>query len=584
MKFLRNLLAVLVGLTLFTGAFFLIMIGVISAIGTAEPKVTIESNSVLKLNLNRPIVERTVDDPFADLGILPGLENALGVLDVKRAIQHAKNDDNIKGIYLDCGSVMAGYASLEEIRNDLKSFKESGKFVVSYSEMYGESGYYLASVADEVMSAKEAPYFEFNGINYTAIFLKGLFDKLDIEPEIYRVGEFKSAVEPFMRKDMSAENRMQVSSFIGSIYRNMLSQIADSRDLAVSRLQAISDSMLVFNATDAVEYGLIDATGYYDEAQQIVRERMELDEDENIRFIEIEKYIKAADPSSGSLNRIAVVVAEGEIVSGEGENQMVGSERFVKAIRQAREDKSIKAVVLRINSPGGSGLASDVIWREVALTKKEKPVIASMSDLAASGGYYIAMGCDTIVANPGTITGSIGVFGLMLNMQDFFDNKLGITSESVNTGEYSDIFTMMRPHNQAEKARLQSMVDDFYQAFIEKAAEGRDMSPEEMHEIAQGRVWTGEQALENGLVDVLGGYEDALALAAEKAGIEDYQVRYYPKQKTFIEQLFEGFGSDVETMVMKKKFGEYYYYLEQVNALKRRTGVQARMPFDLRIQ
>lgn len=584
MKFLRNLLAVIVGLFLFSLFGFFIMLGIISTISTGKEKIVVAPNSILRINLNRPIVERTMDDPFSDLGIFPGVKSALGLLDLTRAIRYAKTDDNIKGIYLDCGSTMAGYASLQEIRNTLLDFKESGKFVISYSEMYTEPGYYLASVADEVMVAQESIFFEFNGLSYSAVFFKGLLDKLGIQPEIYRVGEYKSAVEPFMRKDLSSENEYQIKSYISSIYESTLQEVAASREINVDSLDQIASTMKVFDADDALKYRLVDRLAYHDQVYENMKERLALEEDKEIKFTEIEKYIRAAEPNTTSLNRIAVVVASGEITSGSGDNSVVGSEDFVKALQEVRKDDNVKAVVLRINSPGGSGLASDVIWREIMLTREKKPVIASMSDLAASGGYYIAMGCDTIVANPTTITGSIGVFGLMFNFQDFLNDKLGITTDVVMTGEYSDIFNMTRPHTAEEKAMIQNMIEKFYRVFTSKAAEGRNMPVEKLEEIAGGRVWTGQQAIGIGLVDLAGDFDKALAIAAEKAAIDNYKIRYYPKQKNFLEQILENLTTEVETKVMKSALGEDYYYLKKMRELKNSSGIQARFPYDVTIR
>jgi len=584
MKFLRNLLAVIVGLFIFSLFSLFVMIGVVSSLATMEEKVEVRPNSVLRLDLNRAIVERALDDPFAELGFVHGVKKPLGVLDITRAIKYAKTDDNIKGIYLDCGMISAGYASLLEIRKALLDFKDSGKFIVSYSEMFTDPGYYLASVADEVMVAQESIFFEFNGISSNTVFLKGLLDKLGIEPEIYRVGDYKGAVEPFMRKDLSPENEFQIKSFISSIYQSIIRDIAASRRISVDSLDEIASEMKVFSAEDALKFKLVDRMGYYDQVDANLKERLDLGEADKVEFSDIEKYIKAAQPASSTLNRIAVVIAAGEIVSGSGDHTMVGSEEFVKALQEVRDDENVKAVVLRINSPGGSGMASDVIWREIMLTKEKKPVIASMSDLAASGGYYIAMGCDTIVTNPTTITGSIGVFGLMFNIQKFLNDKLGITTDVVSTGKHSDIFNMTRPHTPEEKAMIQNMVEKFYKAFVDKAAEGRNMPVEKIMEIASGRVWTGEQAVQIGLADMTGDFDTALEIAAQKAGVDDYKIRYYPKRKTFLEQLFEGLTTEVELRIAKKSLGEEYYFLKKLNEVKNWTGIQARMPYDITIR
>jgi protease IV len=581
MNFLKTLLAVITGLFLFSLICLVLFIGAISILG-AERKVRIDANSVLRIDLNRAIVEMPADDPFS--GFLPGVKRPLGLLDIKRALRHAKTDNNIQGVLLDCGQVMAGYASLQELRDAILDFKESGKFVLSYSEFYTEPGYYLASAADEVMVTRESIIFEFNGLSYNAVFFKGLLDKLQIEPEVYRVGEYKGAVEPFTRRDLSPENQQQISSFINSIYQNVLRDISASRNIPVETLHNIAYEMQVFSAEDALNARLVDHLAYLDQVHDNIRERLDMDKDKEIKFVSIERYIRAAEPSSSSMNRIAVVVASGDIVSGKGERERVGSEDFVKIFQEIRKDKNIKAVVLRINSPGGSAMASDVIWREILLTREKKPVIASMSDLAASGGYYLAMHCDTIIANPTTITGSIGVFGLMVNLEKFLDDKLGITTDVVKTGRHSDMFNMTRPNTPAEKAMIQRMVDGIYETFVTKVSEGRKMELERVEEIAQGRVWTGDQALDNGLVDLLGNFEDAVNIAAAKAGIEDFRLRHYPRPKTFLEMLLEGFNPDMEARIMKSRLGEEYIYLKKMKELKHMIGIQARMPYDLVIR
>lgn len=583
MKFLRNLLAVLVGLFLFSIISFFILAGIFSSLASMEDQVNITDNSVLELDLNRQILERVVDDPLADAGFLPGVKGALGLIDLLEMLKYAKNDENIKGIYLESSNVMAGYASLKEIRDALLDFKSSGKFIIAYSQLYTEKGYYLASVADTVMLNPSSTLMEFNGISYSSVFFKGTLEKLGVEPVIFRVGEFKSAIEPFTRKDMSEENRMQINSFINSIYNDVLRDISDSRNVPVEKLEQVSDSMLVWDAEDALREGLIDQLGYYDQLVENIRQKMGLEDEKEVQFVSVDKYLKAVDIENTSRNRIAVIVANGEIMTGKGDNTTVGSETFVETLRRVRKDKNIKAVVLRINSPGGDGLASDVIWREIELTKSEKPVIASMSDMATSGGYYIAMGADTIVAEPTTVTGSIGVFGMFFNVQDFLNDKLGITTDVVNTGLYSDIFDMSQPLSPYEKEKIQRRVESFYTTFITKAAQGRNMPVEKMDEIAQGRVWTGLQAQEIGLIDVIGGFDQAIQIAVNKAGLEadDYRLRYYPRQKTFLEELMTEFGGSVEARIQQQRLGEYYIYYKQLKALKNRTGIQTRLPFDL---
>lgn len=581
MKFLRNLLATLVGLFIFS-IIVVIFIGAFVAVATSEEEVTVKENSVLHIKLNKPIGERAFKDPFNEL--FTGYASNIGLIELIESIEDAKNNDKIKGIYLESGVPMGGFASMEAIRNALEDFKASGKFISSYAEIYTEGGYYLASTADDIYLNPRG-YFELNGISANVTFLKGMFDKLEIEPEIFRVGDFKSAIEPFIRKDMSDENRLQLDELLNSVYDNYLNQVADSRSIPVERLTQISDSMLARTPQHALEAELVTGLKYFDEVLDDLKGKLELEEDDKIDFIGFEKYHKSISKKNTSKNRVAVIIGSGEILGGNGDNSSIGSTSFAKEIRKARKDEKVKAVVIRVNSPGGSALASDVIWREIMLTKEVKPVIASMSDYAASGGYYIAMACDTIVAEPSTITGSIGIFLTMFNLEKFLDNKLGITTDVVNTGEYSDIYTFTRGLTEGERHIIQSGVDEGYEDFVTKAANNRNMTVENLKKIASGRVWSGMQALDNGLVDKLGGLNDAIGLAVDAAGIaDDYKVRYYPRQKSFFEQIKEEFSSDLESRLLKTKTGDLYPLIKQVRSLENLKGIQARMLYEITLE
>lgn len=584
MKFLRNLLATIVGLIIFSLLVFLTVVVIVS-IASADKEVKITDNSVLHLKLDRPIIERESEDPFEELEVALGnSKGSIGLKELKEAIRHAKEDDQINGIYLEPRFVISGYAKLNEIRDALLDFKESGKFIYAYSEIYSEADYYLASVADEIILTPVGQ-LEFNGLSAEVVFLKGTLEKLDIEPQVFKVGDFKSAVEPFTRKEMSEPSRLQTNSFLNSIYDHYIAKIAASREIPAEKLMNISDSMLVRSPEDALKYKLITSLGYFDEVSSLVRTGLGLEEEEDISYVPLGKYLKSFDAHEYTQNRIAVIVANGNIVSGKGDKNAIGSDTFAEEIRKARLDDKIKAVVLRINSPGGSALASDVMWREVLLTSKVKPIIASMSDVAASGGYYMAMACDTIVAHPNTITGSIGIFGMLPNLQGFLENKLGVTTDVVNTGELSDIMTVTRPLTEFEKNIIQQSVEEGYEIFTRKAAEGRDMSLEALKEVASGRVWSGVQAKEKGLVDVLGGLEDAINIAVNAAGIEDeYSVNYFPKQMNFLEELLFEMEQGFHNKLMEKNLGVFYPYVKQLEEIKQYTGVQARMPFDVMIR
>lgn len=583
--FLKSVLATMVGIFLFWFIGFIFLMIIVTALSTEE-KVIISNNSFLHLRLDRPITEREVEDPFADvLGGFGGEVGTIGLLEIKSAIKNAKTDSKISGIYLEPGFAMGGFASLKEIRDALLDFKTSGKPIITYSEYYTEGAYYLASVADEI-HLNPLGVVELNGLSSEVVFLKGMFDKLEIEPQIFRVGEFKSAVEPFFRKDMSPESRLQITSFLNSIYDTYLTEVSESLNLEKAQLEAISDQMKVRSAQDALDNKLVSALSYQDQVELSLKQSINDSTSHKTKLVSYSKYRKTFfEDNLSSKDRIAVIVANGEITGGEGDNNIIGSETIAEEIRKARLDGKIKAVVLRINSPGGGLIASDVIWREVVLCRAVKPVIASMSDVAASGGYYIAMAADTIVAQPNTITGSIGIFGLMFNAKGFLNNKLGITTETVKTGELSDIMTFTRPLNDAEKAIIQAQVESGYESFTSKAALGRNMHIDTLKSYASGRVWSGTEAKDRGLVDVLGGLDDAISIAAEKAGIgSDYSVRYYPKQKTVLEQLLKDMGAEARIQFVKWELGEYYPVWKETEKIKGMTGIQARLPFEFDIK
>lgn len=584
--FLRGVASTIVGLILFSLLSIIVSIAIIGALASDE-KPKVDSNSVLHLRMDKPIVERAADDPLEAIELLPGANGgSIGLVEILEAIELAKEDDKIKGIYLEPLFVQGGFASLKEIRDKLEEFKASGKWVMAYSEMYSEKDYYLASVADKIY-LNPAGELEFNGLVSEVVFLKGMLEKIGIEPQIFRVGDYKSAVEPFMRKDMSEASREQITSFLNSIYNSMLADIGRSRGLSLEELELISDEMKVRRAEDAVTNKIVDELAYQDQVFDVMRENLGLESDDKIKFINLNKYRKANKSSAGDRsNRIAVIVAQGEIISGEGDQTSIGSDTFAEEIRKARLDDKVKAIVLRVNSPGGSALASDVIWREVELAGQTKPIIASMGDLAASGGYYIAMACDTIIAEPTTITGSIGIFGMIPNMQEFFNDKLGITTEAVETGELSNLLKVSKPLTEYEKSIIQNAVEEGYETFTSKAAKGRNMSIEDLKAVASGRVWSGVEAKERGLVDILGSMDDAIVLAASKAGLnerEDYQVKYFPKQKNFLQELVGKLEGDMEAKALQQQLGPLFPYVNQIRKINNYKGVQARMPFEFEI-
>lgn len=560
-----------------------ILVGLLSS--RKSETVKVEPNSVIHMTLNTPILERASKSPFDELD-LSGLQTNknLGLNDILAAIKRAASDDNIKGIYLDVSGVDAGMATIEEIRNALIQFKKSHKFILAYSEVYTQKAYYLASVADKIYLNPEG-ILEFTGFNYQITFFKGSLEKLNIEPQIIKVGTYKSAVEPYVLDKMSDANRLQVTSFLGSMYDHFLSQIASARHMAKDSLFAIANELKVQNASDAVRYKMVDGLRYKDQIIEELKTRTGTDKKEDINSVSLAGYIKNNQPEDGDVNsRIAVVYATGEITGGEGDDETMGSERISRTIRKLRADNKVKAVVFRVNSPGGSSLASDVIWREIMLTRKVKPVIVSMGDVAASGGYYISCAADSIFAEPNTITGSIGVFGIIPNMQKFFNNKLGITFDGVKTAAHADLGTITRPLTDAEKLIIQREVNRIYSSFTRRVADGRKKSQEYINQIGQGRVWSGSEAIKNGLVDRLGNIDDAIRSAAKMAKVKDYKLVSYPTLKDPLESILGSGEDQLKEYFTKLQLGEQYVYYKDLQSALRFTGIQARLPYQIVIK
>jgi protease-4 len=583
MNFLKSFLASCLGSLVAFALLIVLTIGLLSGL-SQESVVQVDDHSVLHLQLGAPMTELELDDPLAD-AFPEFADQSLGLLRIRRVIEKAKDDPKIDGIYLNTSMLMTGFASLHELRASLIDFRKSGKWVVAYADFYSEGAYYLATAADKIYMYPEGQV-EFNGLSTEVMFFKKLFDKLEINPQIFRVGDFKSAVEPFMRESLSEENKLQLNSILTSIHGEMLNQIAASRNIPRERLQEISDRMLVQDAASAVKLGLLDSLFYDDEVKNALRARLNLAQDSRVPLVRYSKYKKTVSNYGTSKNEIAVIVADGEIVPGRSDNGLVGSATVVDLVRRARTNDNVKAIVLRVNSPGGVFQAADQMWRELILAAEAKPLIASMGDYAASGGYYLAMACDTIVAQPNTITGSIGVFSILFDLSKFLDNKIGITSEEVKTGDIGELITVTRTLTDVEKAIWQRQTDDIYETFTRKAAEGRGMSQDNLKKIASGRVWTGSQAKANGLADVLGGFEDAVKIAADRAGLgTDYKLRYYPQPKPFFERLMGNVEEEVSQSMLKRELGpEQYQWHRQWERLKSYQGTQARMPVQFKVQ
>jgi len=587
-EFFKFVFASMIGFILSFFLVFILLIALIVAMVSSagsEGKISATSNSIMHISLDYPIKERADKNPFSEFGLM-GFDNKkrIGLNEILLSLEEAKEDDHIKGIYLDVSSLAAGFATIEEIRNALIDFKKSGKFILAYSEVYTQGAYYLASVADKVYLNPEG-MIDFRGLSSELMFFKGSLEKLEIEAQIIKVGTYKSAVEPFILDKMSEPNRLQVNSFLGSMYDHFLSEISKSRKIPKNTLFSLADSAKVRNPKDALVYKMIDGLKYKDEVLDELKARTGTDKKKDLNSISIEEYAPApGEKERSSSDRIALIYANGDIISGEGNDESIGSERISRAIRKARRDKKVKAIVLRVNSPGGSALASDVIWREMVLAKKSKPVIVSMGDVAASGGYYIACAADSIFAQPNTITGSIGVFGIIPNMQNFFKNKLGITFDGVKTGKFADLGTVTRPMNEAEKMIFQQEVNRVYSTFTQKVADGRKKSPAYIDSIGQGRVWSGTEALQNGLVDRLGNIDDAIASAARKAKITDFKLVSYPDQVDPLKSLFEHTEDKIKIYFMKRELGDQFIYYKQIQSAINLSGVQARIPYNIQVK
>lgn len=588
--FFRTVFASMVGCLFSFIVIFIIMIFVISGIISSakkDTKIKPEENSVLSITLDHPIYERSSQNPLKDIDFMSlKPSKRLGLNEIIKAIENAAEDKNIKGILLEPTIIDAGFPTIEEIRTALEKFKESGKFIYAYSEMYSQKAYYLATVADSIFINPQG-MLDFRGLAAHLAFFKGTFDKFDIEAQIIRHGVFKSAAEPFMLDKMSDENRVQYLSFLGFVWNDILSKISESRGITAETLNKYADTVAVRNPNDAVKLKFVDQSIYKDELLGKIKLATKSSKDINkLPSVSLHKYAKSQETktTSKAKDRIAVVYAVGKIYSGEGDDEQIGSERVSKALRDARLDDRIKSVVFRINSPGGSVVASEVIWREVKLLTEKKPVIVSMGDVAASGGYYIAAPATKILAQPNTITGSIGVIGVLFNLGDFFKNNFGVTFDVAKTNKHADMLTFTRALTPFEHKIIQEWVEEIYDSFITKVADGRGMTKEQVDSIGQGRIWSGKEAVKLGLVDQLGGINDAIALAAKLAEIEDYRIVELPEQKYFIEVLFENFADDQLSSFFKNYLTKKYPYLKTIENIDTKEPFLTRMPFDIVVE
>ena len=581
-SFLKNILSTIIGIVSSILLLLIIML-VIFSIASTDNEVKIKKNSILKIDLsNNTIVERSPTNPLEAFNFTGEMLDNLELKEVLDNIEKAKYDDNIVAIYLNNTIVNAGLSQTEEIRNKLLEFKKTGKRIISYSEVYSQLSYYLSSISNSIYLNPEG-VIDLKGLSASPMFYKGLLEKLDIDMQIIRHGKFKSAVEPFTLTEMSAENRKQMSLFLNSIADNLMDSIANQRGLTISEVQNHANQLSLENAKSCIELNYVDALMYQDQVNDSL---LSLSQSEKLNIISINKYSSVkVNTKDISRNKIAIIYATGSISSGKGSESSIGSETTAKAIKDAREDKNVKGIVFRINSGGGSALASDVIWRETILTKEAKiPFVVSMGDYAASGGYYIACAADSIVANPTTLTGSIGVFGMIPNLQNFYKNKLGITIDTANTIKYADM-GINRPLTNYEKRKIQKSIANVYETFISHVSEGRNISKSSVDEIGQGRIWTGYDAKRIGLIDTYGGIEKAIDIASTLANIDDYRIISLPKKKDPFSEFATKFasGSNISNILLDK-IGVRTELTKPIENLLSRDKVQARLPFTIELK
>jgi len=587
-NFLKYTLATIVGVILSSFILFLLSFGLLGAMISAGDKpVIVQSNSILVLPINQDIPDRGSKNPWGNFNpFTMSFSPQIGLNEILDNIEKAKTDENIKGIYLETGMVSPGISTTYEIRNALLDFKESGKFILCYTnDLLPQSTYYLGTVADSLF-LNPSGVFQFFGLRSEITFYKNALDKLGIEMQIVRHGKFKSAVEPYINERMSKESRDQTLSFIRPIWNEMLNGISEERGLTAVQLNELADNLVINSAEAAIQESLVDGLRYYDEILDILKELSGIERDKKLRLVSMTNYSKVPEKRQHkglAKDKIAMIYASGIITFGEENEAGIGATNFSRVIRKAREDSSIKAIVLRINSPGGISIAADQIWREVELASRVKPVIASMGNVAASGGYYIAAPANTILANPTTITGSIGAFATIPNAQKLLNDKLGITFDVVKTNQYADFGSFYRPLNNAEKEYLQAGIEKTYDDFVSRVALGRNMTKEAVDSIGQGRVWSGIDAQKIGLVDRMGGLTDAIALAAEMAGLDHYRIISLPAQEDPYQKLIKELSGNIRTSILKKELGASYRYYQDLKELVENNGIQMRMPYFLEV-
>ena len=586
-QFFKFMLASMAGLILTSLIFFFISFIIIaSAISFAgKEEVSIKPKTILLLQFDEPIPERSPVGPFSfSRSSFMETTSTPGLLETTDLIEQAAKDENISGILLDLSDIPSGMATLEEIRNALIQFKESKKFIIAYGETYSQKAYYLATAADEICVNPEGS-IDFKGLTGGVVFIKGLLDKLDVNAQIIRHGKYKSAIEPLIGTKMSEASKEQTLAYVGSIWQHIMEKVSESRNIEAARLKVYADSLLIQTPDDAVKYKFADKITYKDQLTDLIKEKLKLEKSDKVEFVKLERYkdVPVQNAEKRSKNKIAVIYAVGEIMSGEGDDETIGSERLSRAIRKARLDSSVKAIVFRINSPGGSALASEVILRELKLAQEIKPVVASMGDYAASGGYYIACAADTIVCNPTTLTGSIGVFGVIPDFSRFFENKLGVTFDMVKTNPNSDFPSVTRAMTPYEEKVITNSIERIYKTFINHVSAGRGITAANVDSIGQGRVWSGIDGKRLNLTDETGGLRKAIEIAASMAKLEDYRITSLPEQKDPFTQLMDDLSGKPSESLIQKELGTLYPYLKELRSISNMKGIQARLPFVIDI-
>jgi protease IV len=575
-SFFKIFFASLLALVIFSLIIFFMLMGWITGLASKEtPRVA--AKSVLVLDLSQNFKEQKVENPLSTISASDEIDKP-GLYDVIRLLNKAKDDKNISGIYIIANSNPNGFSSSEEIRNALLDFKTSKKFIVAHGDVMSQKAYYIAGVADKLY-LNPTGFLEWIGFNVDFVFLKGTLDKLEIQPQIFYAGKFKSATEPFRTDKMTPENKLQTTAWLNDLYNHFLLKASADRKIDTATLHQLANEGKIQTAQDALDSKLVDALKYDDQAKDDVKARLGVGKYDKINFISINKYAKTGGFRKTGNEKIALIYAEGDIVDGKGDQGMIGSEDYMKLIRRARLDKTIKAIVFRVNSGGGSALASENIWRELSLAKQEKPVVVSFGDVAASGGYYISCAADSIFAEPNTITGSIGVLGIIPNMQAFFKNKLGVTFDGVKTGEYADA-GVLRPLSENEKKMFQHSIDIIYEQFKKRVADGRKKDVDYVDSIAQGRVWSGDDAIQVGLVDRFGGLQDAVNCAARMAKVSNYRLREFPETQNIFDRIL-GSSSDNSARIKAELGEENFKIFQEVMRIKQVGNTpQARLPFQ----